>query len=95
VPSGGAYCLPTGQLQDADGRVKPAAAIHELLSGLGVTAGQPAPVAAYCNAGVAAAYTVAALESAGVPVALYPGSMTEWVKDKTRPIAQGAERDAN
>jgi thiosulfate/3-mercaptopyruvate sulfurtransferase len=88
----GAYCLPTGHLQGSDGRVKPAAALHELLSSLGVTTGQPAPVAAYCNAGIAAAYTVAALQSAGVPVALYPGSWTEWVKDKARPIAQGVER---
>jgi thiosulfate/3-mercaptopyruvate sulfurtransferase len=91
----GARCLPAGLLQGADGRVKPAAALREMLSGVGVTADQPAPVAAYCNAGVAAAYTVAALQSAGVPAALYPGSWTEWVKDQARPIAQGGEPGAN
>jgi thiosulfate/3-mercaptopyruvate sulfurtransferase len=85
----GARCLPSGQLQGPDGRVKPATALRELLSGVGVTADQPVPVAAYCNAGVAAAYAVAALQSADVSVALYPGSWTEWVKDKARPIAQG------
>jgi thiosulfate/3-mercaptopyruvate sulfurtransferase len=86
----GAQCLPAGQLQGPDGRVKPAAALREMLSNLGVTADQPMSVAAYCNAGVAAAYTVAALQSVGVPAALYPGSWTEWVKDKARRLHRAA-----
>jgi len=32
---------------------------------------------------------VLALEVAGVPAALYPGSWSEWVADPSRPVATG------
>jgi thiosulfate/3-mercaptopyruvate sulfurtransferase len=88
----GAYSLPAGALQDSDGRLKPPEALRDWLAGQGLADLPPDGVAAYCGAGSAASYVVAALQTVGVDAALFPGSWTEWVKDPARPIAQGAGR---
>jgi len=44
---------------------------------------------AYCGSGVTASVVVAALASAGVPVALFPGSWSQWCNEPTRPVATG------
>jgi thiosulfate/3-mercaptopyruvate sulfurtransferase len=43
------------------------------------------------TATVVAAHLVLALEVAGFPAALYAGSWSDWVADRTRPVATGAE----
>ena len=43
----------------------------------------------YCGSGVTAAVAVAALAAAGVDVALFPGSWSQWCGDPARPVATG------
>ncbi|WP_062377151.1 sulfurtransferase [Demequina pelophila] len=51
-------------------------------------------VAVYCGSGVTAAHQIAALEIAGIPAALYPGSWSQWSNQAHRPVATGAEPGA-
>jgi thiosulfate/3-mercaptopyruvate sulfurtransferase len=47
-------------------------------------------IVCYCGSGVTACHNLLALEVAGLHGArLYPGSWSEWVADKTRPVATG------
>lgn len=85
----GARSAPISGNVAADGRFLPAAALRERFAALGVMAGRP--VGAYCGSGVTAAQEVLALEVAGIPAALYPGSWSEWVADPVRPVATGAD----
>lgn len=52
---------------------------------------QGQPCVAMCGSGVTACHHLLALEVAGLPAGrLYPGSWSEWIRDPTRPVAQGA-----
>jgi thiosulfate/3-mercaptopyruvate sulfurtransferase len=82
----GARNAPMGELL-AGGQLVPAAELRRRFEALGVRAG--VPVGAYCGSGVVAAQLVLALEAAGIPAALYPGSWSEWVADRSRPVAVG------
>jgi len=51
----------------------------------------PTQIAAYCGSGVTACQLILAMEIAGLPgAALYAGSWSEWVADRSRPVATGA-----
>lgn len=81
----GAVNAPNLELLDADGFLRPAPDIREHLAGVGIDVGQP--LAAYCGSGVNAAHAVAALASAGLDVALYAGSWSQWSNTPGRPVA--------
>ena len=83
----GARSAPTDANVAPDGRLLPAAVLRQRFAELGVDA--DIAVGAYCGSGVTAAHTVLALEVAGYPAALYPGSWSEWITDPTRPVATG------
>jgi thiosulfate/3-mercaptopyruvate sulfurtransferase len=73
----------------AGGHLRPAGELRRHLEALGAREG--VPVGTYCGSGVVACQLVLALEVAGVPAALYPGSWSEWVADPARPVAVGDE----
>lgn len=83
----GAVNVPTTENVDAAGRFRSAEELARIYAAVGATAG--ADVAAYCGSGVTAAHDVLAMELAGVTAALYPGSWSEWVADRSRPVETG------
>jgi thiosulfate/3-mercaptopyruvate sulfurtransferase len=82
----GARNAPMGELLRG-GHLEPADELKHRLEALGTRQG--VPVGAYCGSGVVASQLVLALEVAGIPAALYPGSWSEWVADPARPVAAG------
>lgn len=82
----GARNWPMARSLDSSGRLKPQSRLGEALAGL-----RGRDVGAYCGSGITAAHTVLALELAGIPAALYPGSWSEWITDPSRPVATGDE----
>lgn len=85
----GAVSAPTADNLGSDGRFLPPAALRERFAGLGVRPG--VPTAVYCGSGVTAAHEIAALEIAGFPAALYPGSFSEWSNSEANDVVTGAE----
>ena len=74
---------------DANGRFKPAAALHAEFAPL-VGASNPADVVHQCGSGVTACHNLLAMEVAGFTgSALYAGSWSEWSSDPGRPVAMG------
>jgi thiosulfate/3-mercaptopyruvate sulfurtransferase len=88
----GARSAPTSGNVGQDGRFLAPERLRERFAALGVEAGRP--IAAYCGSGVTASQELLALEIAGLPAALYPGSWSEWVADLGRPIATGPDEAA-
>lgn len=78
----GAVNRPSTANLDADGRFRPAVVAERF-------ADLPDPVL-YCGSGITAAHTLLALRSAGLTGGrIYPGSWSEWVRDRSRPVATG------
>jgi thiosulfate/3-mercaptopyruvate sulfurtransferase len=74
---------------DSDGRFKPPALLRrEFSSALGTV--PASAVVHYCGSGVTACHNLLAMEIAGLAGSrLYPGSWSEWVSDRSRPVATG------
>ncbi|GAA4365960.1 sulfurtransferase [Nocardioides caricicola] len=83
----GAVNVPTTTNLGPDGRFRPAAQLRALYAAAGVTGEED--VAVYCGSGVTAVHDILALEVAGIPAALYPGSWSGWITDPSRPVATG------
>lgn len=86
----GARSAPASGNVDVLGRFLSAERLRERFAGLGVEADRAA--GAYCGSGVTAAQEVLALHVAGIPAALYAGSWSEWVADRSRPVETGPDR---
>jgi thiosulfate/3-mercaptopyruvate sulfurtransferase len=82
----GAVNLPFTELLTEDGRFRPAAEIRAAFAGVGITPGTTA--AASCGSGVTACHLVLAGAVAGIELALYPGSWSQWCALE-RPVAVG------
>ena len=87
----GAISAPTAENLRENGKFKDPRELRMRFEALGVVAGKPDAVAAYCGSGVTAAHQVAALAVAGIHAALYPGSWSQWSNDLTRPAATGPQ----
>ncbi len=74
----GARNRPTALNLAPGGQFLDAAALREAFASVGVDG--EAEVGAYCGSGITAAHEVLALELAGYPAALYPGSWSEWIQ---------------
>ena len=71
-----------------DGCFKPAAALRNEFAAI-IHAHAPASVVHQCGSGVTACHNLLAMEVAGLNGSrLYPGSWSEWVSDRTRPVAR-------
>lgn len=84
----GAVSAPTAGNLGPDGRFLPAETLRGRFAQLGVRADHPTAV--YCGSGVTAAHQIAALEIAGFPAALYPGSFSEWSNNASNDVVTGA-----
>ncbi|WP_432546174.1 sulfurtransferase [Kineococcus sp. SYSU DK004] len=85
----GARSAPTTAVVGADGRFLPPQELRDRFAALGALDGRP--VGVYCGSGVTAAHALLALEVAGVPAVLWPGSWSQWVADPARPVTTGPE----
>lgn len=74
----GAVNHPTAWNLDNHGHFKDPHELRASYAGVGVADG--VEVAAYCGSGVTACHDLLALELAGVPGALYPGSWSGWIR---------------
>ncbi|WP_026550991.1 sulfurtransferase [Arthrobacter sp. Br18] len=84
----GARSAPTSDNLRPDKRFRPAPELAARFAALG--ADGRAPIAVYCGSGITAAHEIAALEIAGYPAALYPGSWSQWSSRAELPVATGA-----
>lgn len=87
----GAVSAPTTENLDGNGCFLPPQELRRRFARLG--ADTETPTAVYCGSGVTAAHQIAALEIAGIPAALFPGSFSEWSNDPTRPVVTGPAPD--
>ncbi|GAB3469666.1 sulfurtransferase [Azotobacter salinestris] len=85
----GARCAPFTENLGADGRFLPAGELRARFAGL--LGERPVEqLVAYCGSGVTACHNLFALSLAGYPLApLYAGSWSEWLTDRSRPVATG------
>lgn len=87
----GAVNLPADAVLDGASFASPAV-IRAAFESVGVN--DLTPVAAYCGSGLTAAHTALAGAAAGLEVAVYPGSWSQWSNTAGRPVATGADPGA-
>jgi thiosulfate/3-mercaptopyruvate sulfurtransferase len=86
----GAVSADRAEDLDDDGHLLDPIALRRRYEALGVVRGGDA--IASCGSGIAASFTIFAIERAGLGLArLYEGSWSDWVSDGSRAVATGAE----
>ncbi len=86
----GSLNLPSSELIEG-GTLKDAVALRDAFAAAGVDL--DAPVVTSCGSGVNAATLTLALDTLGVPSAIYDGAWTEWGARDDLPIAKGPAED--
>jgi thiosulfate/3-mercaptopyruvate sulfurtransferase len=85
----GSVNVPYPALLDADGCFKPAQALRPIFDAVGAL--RKPRVICYCGGGISATMDAMALHLIGHPgVAVYDGSMSEWVLDPQLPMETGS-----
>ena len=84
----GAISHPLGQNLDKNGHFKsPEELRHNFIKLIGDTASSD--IISMCGSGITACHNILALEISGIKnVSLFVGSWSEWITDKSRPIAK-------
>ena len=84
----GAISHPLGKNLDKNGHFKsPEELRHNFIKLIGDTASSD--IISMCGSGITACHNILALEISGIKnVSLFVGSWSEWITDKTRPIAK-------
>ena len=86
----GAVSSPFGETIAADGTMKPSLLLTEHFRRRGISSDRH-PIF-YCGSGVTAAQNILAYTHAGLGMPrLYAGSWSDWITDRTRPVAGGDE----
>jgi thiosulfate/3-mercaptopyruvate sulfurtransferase len=86
----GAVNAPFGETIGTDGTLKAPTLLQEQFGQKGIT-GDRNPIF-YCGSGVTAAQNILAYRHAGLGMPrLYVGSWSDWITDRTRPVAVGDE----
>ncbi len=83
----GARNRPTSENIDRAGRFLDRDRLRHAFEALGLS--DDGEIGAYCGSGVSAAHEVLALELAGYRAALYAGSWSQWITDRSRPVQTG------
>lgn len=83
----GSVNVPFTETYDEQGCLRPVSELRELFAAAGATADKR--VVTYCGGGIAASADALALAIAGVDVAMYDGSLVEWVADEDAPLDVG------
>lgn len=85
----GSHNVPYESLLAADGSFRPDAELRPLFAAVG--AFERPRVICYCGGGISATMDAMALSRLGHPdIAIYDGSMWEWARDPSLPMATGA-----
>lgn len=84
----GALSFPFAANLTKQGKFKPAKDLHKRFSN--VFSNDQTEVINMCGSGVTACHNLLAMNIAGLPLTrLYVGSWSEWIKEKSRPVATG------
>ncbi|MCH9686854.1 MAG: sulfurtransferase [Deltaproteobacteria bacterium] len=85
----GARSAPCMDNLGAEARFKSASELATRFGDL-LGAADPTRAIAYCGSGVTACHDLLAMAHAGMPLPrLFPGSWSEWITDRSRPVATG------